>query len=183
MLRIGAAALALLLPASQALAQDHSAGTHGPVDAPVQPVLSEPGQGAFAALAEVVERLEADPDTAWGTVTIGALRDHLIDMDRLVTDASAETSEIEGGLSILVWGEGETMETVRRMVPAHAAELAADDRWRVTVTEEPGGVRLGVASDDPAIGAKIRALGFYGLMASQNHHRKHHWAIANGGTH
>lgn len=183
MLRIVAAALALFLPAGQSLAQNHSAGMHDPVDPTVQPVLAEPGQGAFAALAEAVERLEADPDTDWETVSIGALRDHLIDMDRLVTDASAEASEVEGGLSILVWGESETMETVRRMVPTHAVELAKDNRWHVTVAEETSGIRLVVASDDPATSAKIRALGFYGLMASQNHHREHHWAIAKGGTH
>jgi len=36
--------------------------------------LSEPGQGAFAALSEVVRVLEADPDTDWAQVDLTGLR-------------------------------------------------------------------------------------------------------------
>ena len=47
---------------------DHSA--HGQDQTVTAGILSEPGQGAFAALSEVVHVLEADPDTDWATVDL-----------------------------------------------------------------------------------------------------------------
>ncbi|MGB3407703.1 MAG: hypothetical protein WBA67_09425 [Jannaschia sp.] len=142
--------------------------------------LSEPGQGAFAALSEVVTVLEADPETDWAKVDLDGLRAHLIDMDRLVTDATVTVIAVPGGLRADATGEGAVLDTVRRMVPAHAAQLRADTRWTVTAEEEGTSVVLTVTSDDPAVTARIRGLGFYGLMASQDHHRVHHMAIARG---
>jgi hypothetical protein len=163
-----------LLAAVPATAQH--AGHHGADASP----LTEPGQGAFAALSEVVAQLEADPTTDWGSVDLGALRDHLIDMDRLVRDADVTSVAVPGGLRMRVTGDAATLATARRMVPAHAAELARDARWTAASEEEGEAVVLQVTSDDPATGARIRALGFFGLMASQDHHRAHHWQIATG---
>ena len=42
---------------------------------------TEAGQGAFAAIQEIVAILEADPDTDWSKVDIDALRQHLVDMN------------------------------------------------------------------------------------------------------
>jgi hypothetical protein len=143
-------------------------------------VLSEPGQGAFATLAEVVARLEADPDTDWTRVDLRALRDHLIDMDRVVRDAEASAEPVAGGLRATVTGDEATAAALRRMVPAHAAELSRDPRWRAEAEPLPDGVVLTVTGDDPGTVERIRALEFFGLMASQDHHRAHHWAIATG---
>jgi hypothetical protein len=41
-------------------------------------------------------------------------------------------------------------------------------------------VELRVTSDNPAVVARIRGLGFFGLMASQDHHREHHMTMARG---
>ena len=41
----------------------------------------EAGQAAFAALAEIVAILNADPKTDWTKVNLSDLRDHLIDMN------------------------------------------------------------------------------------------------------
>ncbi len=41
----------------------------------------EPGQGAFATIAEIVALLTSDPKTDWSKVDIAGLREHLIDMD------------------------------------------------------------------------------------------------------
>lgn len=164
----------ILLAAAPAAAQH--AGHH---DADATP-LTEPGQGAFAALSEVVLRLEADPATDWGSVDLDALRDHLIDMDRLVRDGDVTSEAVSGGLRMRITGDAAALAAARRMVPAHAAELARDARWTVTASEEEGTVVLHVKSDDPATVARIRALGFFGLMASQDHHRAHHWRMATG---
>jgi hypothetical protein len=66
------------------------------------------------------------------------------------------------------------------MVPAHAAQLARDDRWAVQATQTDEGMELRVTSDDPAVVARIKGLGFFGLMASQDHHREHHLMMALG---
>jgi hypothetical protein len=142
--------------------------------------LTEPGQGAFAALSEVVRVLEADPDTDWTQVDLSGLRAHLVDMDRLVSDTIVEERALPDGLSAKATGDAVTIATLRRMVPAHAAQLAQDNHWSVTATEMENGVELRVTSDDPTVVARIKGLGFFGLMASQDHHREHHLMMARG---
>lgn len=143
-------------------------------------ILTEPGQGAFAALSEVVRALEADPDTNWSRVDLAGLRAHLVDMDRLVSDTNVEETELPDGLSAIATGDIDTIATLRRMVPAHAAQLAQDDRWTVEAIDVENGVELRVTGSDPAVVARIRGLGFFGLMASQDHHREHHMLMARG---
>jgi hypothetical protein len=50
----------------------------------------------------------------------------------------------------------------------------------VEAIEAENGVELRVTSGDPAVVARIRGLGFFGLMASQDHHREHHLMMARG---
>ena len=142
--------------------------------------LAEPGQGAFAALSEAVRVLEDDPTTDWSKVDLSGLRDHLRDMDRLVSDAVVTEREMSDGLNMAITGDADTIGTVRRMVPAHAAELAKDDRWSVEATVTARGATMSVSSDDPAVVRRIKGMGFFGLMASQDHHREHHMMVARG---
>lgn len=143
--------------------------------------LVEPGQGAFAALSEVVRRLEADRETDWTDVDLDALRDHLIDMDRLVRDVEVSVERLPDGLRARVTGDAATMAAATRMVPAHAAQLAVEPLWHVSTTVDQDAVVLEVRSGDAAQQGKIRALGFFGLMASRDHHRMHHLEISTGG--
>jgi hypothetical protein len=177
--------MALLVGTAFAAAQTHAGHGDGMVhathaqDQPLQDtILTEPGQGAFAALSEVVRVLEADPDTDWGQVDLAGLRAHLVDMDRLILNTIVEETELPDGLSAMATGDTDTIATLRRMVPAHAAQLAQDDRWTVEAVDADNGVELRVTSGDPSVVARIRGLGFFGLMASQNHHREHHMMMA-----
>ncbi|MFA8388409.1 MAG: hypothetical protein ACEPO2_22575 [Pelagibaca sp.] len=187
-LRIVLAVLAVVSGSVIALAQtmhsDHGDGmdhaAHGSDGATIGSPLTEPGQGAFAALSEVVRVLEADPDTDWDRVDLAGLRAHLVDMDQLISDTVVTETELPNGLSALATGDAETRATLRRMVPAHAAQLAQDNRWTVEVSEVEGTMELRVISDDPAVIARIKGLGFFGLMASQDHHREHHLMMARG---
>ncbi|WP_299049131.1 hypothetical protein [uncultured Tateyamaria sp.] len=177
---LGGAAIALAqtVHSDHGEAMDHAA--HGQEGNVGSLTLTEPGQGAFAALSEVVRVLEADPETDWSRVDLAGLRAHLVDMDRLVSDAVATETDLPNGLSMIATGDAETIVTLRRMVPAHAAQLARDDRWTVGAAEVENGVELRVTSDDPAVVARIKGLGFFGLMASQDHHREHHLMMALG---
>ncbi|PUB12363.1 hypothetical protein [Yoonia sediminilitoris] len=187
-LGIGIAVLAVVSTGAIAVAQmDHSGhgsdmdrDLHGQMAATDASVLREPGQGAFAALSEVVRVLEADPETDWSRVDLAGLRLHLVDMDRLDTHAVVSDEELPNGIVATATGDAETVATLRRMVPAHAAHLARDDRWAVTASETAESVVLQVTSEDPAVVARIHGLGFFGLMASQDHHRAHHLMMARG---
>jgi len=141
---------------------------------------TQPGQAAFAAIGEIVSILESDPATDWSRVDIGALRDHLVDMERLVTDTQVTQEPIEGGLEIVVGGPQGAVDAARRMVPAHAAMVAADRGWTVSVEDRGSDLLVRWTTADPAEVPRVRALGFYGLMAEGNHHPHHHLMIARG---
>jgi hypothetical protein len=177
--------LAALLAASAAWAQDattHDQAEHSAMHtaAHAAPRPTEAGQGAFAAIAEIVASLEADPNTDWSKVDIAALREHLVDMSELILNAVAQEEPAPGGLRITVTGEGRTLRAIRNMVPAHAVELAKIEGWQVEAAARDGGAMLTVTSADPEQEARIRGLGFFGLMATGAHHQAHHWAIARG---
>lgn len=167
--------LMLVLLATPVAAQ-HS--THAAHNTGGSSGLSEPGQAGFAALSEVVRRLMADDQTDWSQVDVAALRQHLVDMDRLVTLVEAEATEIDGGAEFRVSLSGPTGDTARRMIPAHAPVLNAETGWKSDVEIEGETLVWRVQSEIEA--DIIRALGFHGLMAVGDHHRAHHWAIASG---
>ncbi len=162
-------------PASAAGDMPHHGQAHGPHAQPV-----EPGQSAFAALAEIVAILQADPATDWQQVDLGALRRHLVDMDELTMRAVAVEEPAPGGLRIRVSGAGRTGEAVRAMVPAHAAELDRMPGWTARAELDGADAILVVAAGEPGEVARIRGLGFFGLMATGAHHQAHHLAIARG---
>lgn len=151
-------------------------GKHGG-KAAGEPTLA--GQDAFAAIQEVVQLLEADPETDWSKVDIGALREHLIDMNEVTLKSVANEKSLDNGVEIVVTGEGRTAEAVKRMVPAHAHALSATG-WNAKTEMLPNGVKLVVTSDVPAQATKLKALGFMGIMVQGSHHQPHHLMMAKG---
>ena len=141
-----------------------------------------PGQDLFGAIQEIVQILEADPATDWSKVNIAALREHLIDMNEVALRAVANERAIDNGVEIAVTGEGRTREAIKRMVPAHASELRGMG-WNVTSEETADGVKLVVTGTDASRVAKLRALGFMGIMVQGGHHQPHHLMIAKGERH
>jgi hypothetical protein len=173
------ALIAVALSAAPASAQTAHHG-HMMQESATVPAPLEAGQGAFAAIAEIVALLEADPTTDWSEVDIAGLREHLVDMDEVVLRSMAVIEEVPDGIAAELSGEGRTREALQRMVPAHAGELAKLPGFKVEGDATPAGARLVVTSADPATAARIRGLGFYGLMATGSHHQTHHLAIARG---
>ena len=78
-------AASAILFAQERSHMEHAQHMHG-ADA-VTP--THPGQEAFGTIQEIVRILEADPITDWSKVNIGALREHLIDMDEVTLRARA----------------------------------------------------------------------------------------------
>jgi predicted RNA-binding protein YlqC (UPF0109 family) len=139
-----------------------------------------PGQDAFGAIQEIVAILDADPGTDWSKVDIEALRQHLIDMNEVTLNAVAAATPVDGGARHVITGEGRTLEAIRRMVPAHAREIDGMHGWASRVEPAPNGVALTVTATDPGQVARIRGLGFIGIMAQGSHHQAHHLAMARG---
>lgn len=140
----------------------------------------EAGQSAFAAIAEIVTLLNANPNTDWSQTDITSLRAHLIDMNALTLASRSET-RIDGmQVQFSVTGNLPAINAAQNMVPAHAKELNKSDEWTVTGEATPTGATLTVTAQSEAALMKIKALGFYGLMATGAHHQPHHLAMAKG---
>jgi len=142
-----------------------------------------PGQDAFGAMAEVVRILESDPNTDWSKVDLERLRQHLIDMNEVVLRAAVKATPVTGGLAMDITGSGRTAQSIRAMVIPHATELDRMPGWSAKTESIGGGVRLIVTARDPSDAktvARIRGLGFAGLLVQGGHHGPHHLAMAKG---
>jgi hypothetical protein len=142
-----------------------------------------PGQDAFGAIAEIVRLLDADPATDWTKVDIERLRRHLIDMNEVVLRSAAKQTPVPGGLAMEITGTGRTEQAIRAMVLPHAVELDRMPSFAARTESIPGGVRLTVIArnpDDSKVVARIRGLGFAGLISEGAHHQAHHLAMAKG---
>lgn len=174
-------AVVAITAAVPAIAQDaghgHMEGGHAEMAMHGLPAPSEPGQGAFAAIAEIVSLLEADPETDWARVDIEALRQHLIDMDNVTLRAEVVTEDVEGGARFLATSDDPTVAaSIRRMTTAHATTMDGVDGRAYVAEGIDGGAAL-TATGDPV---RIRALGFIGVLSLGMHHQAHHLAIAKG---
>jgi hypothetical protein len=180
-------ALAVALVPAAGRAQDH-AHTPGMTHPPGATPPAQAGQAAFAAIAEVVRVLQADPSTDWSRVDIERLRRHLVDMDAVTMRARVRQEPVPGGARFVVDGDAATAPSIVRMARAHAGMLARESGYQATVAEVPGGVRMTVLAaaatprERERVTARIRGLGFVGLLTAGEHHGPHHLAIARGTT-
>ncbi len=147
----------------------------------------EGGQSAFAALSEIVGLLENNPDTDWQHVNIDALRDHLVDMNRLVLSSRAQSVVSDSVVQFTVVAEPEgnsaTVDAMHRMVPAHAAYIEQSRGWSIDTQLGEHGAVLDITVENEADALRLKALGFYGFMSLDSHHQAHHYQMALGATH
>ena len=170
-IKISAGATLMLPAAGQTAAQGHE--MHN-----TAPALREGGQSAFAAIQEITAALMADPSTDWSKVDIEALRQHLIDMDNVTLRADVVHEDIEGGARFMVTSADPVVQaSIRAMVLAHVATMNGVEDWDIRSEEVDGGAVMTVIGTDIA---RIRGLGFIGLMTVGMHHQAHHLALASG---
>lgn len=173
--------LALLIPAAAwAQTPDGHHMAHGNMPhAMASATPTQPGQGAFAAIQEIVGILEADPHTNWSKVNIDALRQHLVDMSNVTLAANVTSEPVEGGMRFHVTGTGPVRDSIRRMVSAHARTMDGVGGWRFAASEIDSGAILTVRVPPQDV-VKLRGLGFIGVMTRGMHHQDHHLMIARG---
>jgi len=143
---------------------------------------SEAGQSAFAAIQEIVQMLESDPKTDWSKVNVEALRQHLIDMNNVTLGSVVAVSENGNQILFDVSGEGSIGASIKRMVLAHVAVMNGVDGLMLAAKETAKGAVLSVTASDAPTLAKVKGLGFIGIMAMGMHHQQHHWMIATGSS-
>ena len=146
------------------------------------PMPTSPGNAAFATIREIVRMLDADPKTDWSKVNLEALRQHLIDMDLVLMTSTVKQRNVAGGVELDVTGTGPTVAANRRMAVNHTRMLD-DTQYRASASEIPNGAKLTITAKNPSDAtavARIRGLGFAGIMTEGNHHAPHHLAIARG---
>lgn len=180
----GAAAVALagLLSSTTLTAQEH-VHTPGITHPAAVQLPTQGGQATFTAISEIVAMLQADASTDWSKVNIERLRLHLVDMDLVTLRSRVVATPVNGGAQFVVRGTGESIAAIKRMTAAHANMVLATGGPRIARTEITDGVRLVVTAadtSDTAAVAKVRGLGFIGLMATGDHHAAHHMALARG---
>ncbi len=147
------------------------------------PRTTRAGQEAFATIAEVVRVLDANPSTDWSKVDIEALRAHLIDMDDVTMRSQVKATSLPDGATFDVSGSGRVRDAIRRMSMSHGTTITPADGFTWNATETPDGARVTVRTIDPtdtARVARLRALGFLGILSLGDHHRVHHLGIADG---
>jgi hypothetical protein len=142
-------------------------------------VPTQPGQVAFGAIQEIISILEADPKTDWSKVDIEALRQHLIDMNNVTLSAVVTNEPIAGGMRYIVSGTGPVKLSIQRMVAAHAATMDGANGWHFTAAMTDDGATLTVIPPTQDL-AKLRGLGFIGVLAKGMHHQEHHLMLARG---
>jgi hypothetical protein len=100
---------------------------HQNPDAAVTP-LTAPGNGAFAAIQEVVEKLLADPNTDWSRVNLEGLRQHLADMRNFTLNVEVTDQQpIDDGVTFTVKATTSgAAGSLDRLFSAHPAILKQD---------------------------------------------------------
>ncbi len=141
---------------------------------------TETGQSAFAAIAEIVAILNANPNTDWSKININSLREHLVDMNEVTTKANAKQLVTGNTVTFTVTGKGRTLKAIQTMVIAHSYELDKIDGWKVSASKIPDGAVLTISSNSKTEIVKINALGFFGVMSMGAHHQPHHFGMATG---
>ncbi|WP_164662130.1 hypothetical protein [Tropicibacter sp. Alg240-R139] len=158
----------LALPAA---AQHAHHGSDGP---------TETGQSAFAAIAEIVQILSDDPDTDWAKVNIRALRDHLVDMELVTTEANVRNHREGRIVEFNISGEDNVAGAVQRMALAHAPMQEMATGWAVTAEPSSIGASMRIEVDTDRELARVHGLGFFGVMTIGAHHQAHHLQMALG---
>jgi hypothetical protein len=146
--------------------------------------LTAPGNGAFAAIQEVVEKLLADPKTDWRRINLEALRRHLVDMRNFTLNVEVTAQQpIDGGTTFTVKPTTPASAgSLDRLFSAHPTILKQESGWDMTATKnKDGSYTARVTGSTPQDTAKIRGLGYIGLIAYGKHHPAHHWKMATGG--
>ena len=144
--------------------------------------LTMPGNAVFGTIREVVQQLEADPETDWSKVDIEALRQHLLDMKAFTEEVEVISKKpVQNGVKIQVKPRTERADgALKRLFSMHPAMLKKEKGWTMETHRQGSQWTIVCTTGNKSEVEKIRALGYIGLLTKGAHHQRHHWMIATG---
>ena len=144
--------------------------------------LKEAGNAIFGTIQETIKALDADPNTNWEKVDMDGLRQHLIDMENFTSGVDVLSQKnIEKGAEIVIRAKSEAAHhSLDRALKAHPSMMASETGWTMGVKQNKEQFTLTIETQKPAEVARLRALGYIGVMALGDHHQVHHWMMASG---
>lgn len=147
----------------------------------VQPLI-ETGNDIFGTIQEVINKLNANPNTNWNKVNIEALKEHLLDMrDMTVNIEVISQNRVENGSEIVIKPMTKrSIQAMKRILSAHPKQLEKETNWKMTVQKQGDNYLLITTTNNPTEVSKIVGLGYIGIMAYGSHHQSHHWSMAIG---
>ena len=143
--------------------------------------LQEAGTGTFAALQEVVNKLEDNPGTNWEKVNVEDLRLHLVEMHDMTINVEVSQQDVKGGFKATITPTTtRSTKSLTNVLSRHPGAMKAETGWDMQVKNDDGIFTMTVTTDKEYDVAEVRGLGYIGIMAYGDHHQAHHWAIASG---
>ena len=147
------------------------------------PGLPARGGDALGSVQRLVGLLMADPETDWSEVRLTRLRDHLVDLNEIMMSAEVEERDVDGGIEATARGSDRTLAALRRVVPKHVRRMDGFRGWSVSVQDDGGeSLRVVLRSDQADEVQVLRAVGFFGFLASGVYRPENHLAVAKGLT-
>ena len=164
---------------------DHSTMEHSSMHSSQPNIIvmpTEAGNDAFGTIQEIMSILLRDPTTDWEKVNFEALRSHLSDMQDMTLNIEVISQKpIKNGLvSVIKPTTARSKVSLKRVFSAHPRMLAMESSFKMDVKYEDGIYTITTTTNKTSDVAKIRGLGYIGLMAYGNHHQSHHLSLAKG---
>jgi hypothetical protein len=144
--------------------------------------LKEAGNAIFGTIQETIKMLDADPKTDWEKVDLEGLRQHLIDMENFTSGVDVLSKKnLDKGAEIVIRAKSEAAHhSLERALKAHPSMMESETGWTMGVKQNKEKFTLTIETQKPEEVAKLRALGYIGVMALGDHHQVHHWMMASG---
>ncbi len=144
--------------------------------------LKEAGNAIFGTIQETIKMLDADPNTDWTKVDLEGLRQHLVDMENFTSGVDVlSQKKIEKGAEIVIRAKSEEAHhSLERALKAHPSMMESETGWTMGVKQNKERFTLTIETQKPDEVARLRALGYIGVMALGDHHQVHHWMMASG---
>lgn len=173
--------------AEQATMEASSVEKVMPTEAPeqasmVMTPLKEAGNALFGTIQETIKVLDADPNTDWTKVDLEALRQHLVDMENFSSkvEVVSQTDTDKGTVVVIKPTTEAARASLSRALSAHPGMLKQETGWSMLSNVIGLNYELTIETDKPEEVARLRGLGYIGVMALGNHHQVHHWLMASG---
>ncbi len=160
--------------------RDHRAGGQRGGNGAGMTTPREMGSGLYTTLAELVYLLEKDDRTDWSKVDLTRVRNEVLALDLILSEAEVAQENTEEGVILTVTGSEAVMDAARPTLGTLSAELAQATGWTSTSDVVEDSIVWTVSDPQKQVVDRIQGLGFYGLVVSAQDRRELNWGIARG---